>query len=151
MLYFRKRKNRSGFILIYVVFIVTLCIFIALNCFSLEMLKRENNLKMEKNILKVEVTQKIKEYLFTDLDEFLYKNKADITNEGIKDYLKSTTDSSIQYEDSYIEYNKEKNYFLVVYYVNNKFYKEEFYEYRVKDKLIFYTCIDYSFKKGELK
>ncbi len=148
----RKRESTRGFILIYVVFIVTLCIFIALNCFKLEVLKRENNLKMQKNILKVEYEQKTKEYIFTQLDEFLYKNVTNLTSDGIKAYLDSLSGTIVQYEDSHIEYNKSQNCLLVVYYKDGKFSKEELYQYRVENNSIFYTCIDYSFKEGvELK
>lgn len=135
-------------------FIVSFCIFIALNCFKLEVIKRQNNLNMEKNMLKVDPTQKIREYIFTELDELLYKNAVTLTNEGIKSYLSSvgsTTNSIVQigkYDNSCIEYNKNKDWFVVTYYVNNKFYKEEVYRYKVENNLIFYNYINYFFKKG---
>ncbi|WPC44855.1 hypothetical protein [Clostridium sp. JS66] len=150
----RKRRRSKGFILIYVMFIVSFCIFIALNCFKLEVLKRQNSLNMKKDVLKVDSTQKIKEYMLTDLDELLYKNVTVLTNDGIKSYLSSlisTRDSIVticKYDNSCIEYNKDKDWFVVTYYVNNKFYKEEVYRYKVENNLIFYNYINYFFKKG---
>lgn len=134
-------------------FIASLCIFIALNCFKLEVLKRQNNLSMERNVLKVECNQKIKEYMLTELDELLYKNVTSITDEGIRSYLNSmgdyTTENHIvEYDNSYIKYKKEKDYFVVMYYVNSEFYKKEFYKCKVENNLIFYNCIGYSFDKG---
>lgn len=144
----RKRKTREGFILIYVMFLVTLCIFIAINCFKLEVLKRENSLNIEKDILRTEETQKIKEYILTDLDQSLNKNVLNLSNEGIRAYMNSLTGTIVKYENSYVEYNRQKDYFVLVYYLDGKFCKEEAYEYNVKDNCIYYNCIGNYFQKG---
>ncbi|WP_035774432.1 hypothetical protein [Clostridium carboxidivorans] len=122
-------------------FIVSFCIFIALNCFKSEVLIRQNNLSMEKKILKVDPTQKIREYMLTDLDELLYKDVKMITNDEIKNYLSSKTDSIVQYDNSCIKYDKD-DYLVVKYYVNNKFYKEEYYKCKVENNFIFYKFIN---------
>ncbi len=122
-------------------FIVSFCIFIALSCFKLEVLKRQNNLNMEKSVLKVDPTQKIKEYMLTELDELLYKDVTTLTNDEVKNYLSSKTGSIVQYDNSYIKYDTN-NYLVLMYNVNNKFCKEEHYQYKVENNFIFYRCID---------
>ncbi|AWI03770.1 hypothetical protein B9W14_04460 [Clostridium drakei] len=137
----KNRRRSKGFIIIYVMFIVSFCIFIALSCFKLEVLKRQNNLNMEKSVLKVDPTQKIKEYMLTELDELLYKDVTTLTNDEVKNYLSSKTGSIVQYDNSYIKYDTN-NYLVLMYNVNNKFCKEEHYQYKVENNFIFYRCID---------
>lgn len=117
----------------------------------MEFLIKENSIKLQKNILKVDKSQKSKEYLLTELDEYIYVNVKDITEEDIKKFFSSLNDFTLIYEESCIKYNKEKDCFLIQYSINHKFYKEEFYEYKVNDAFITYGCIDYSFREGELK
>ncbi|NMM61390.1 hypothetical protein HBE96_01480 [Clostridium sp. P21] len=111
-------------------------------------MKRENNLNMEKGVLKAECTQKVKEYIFTELDELLYKTVTNLTDDGLKEYLNSLSGPVVTYENSYVKYNKEENCFEVVYYVNSRFCREELYEYKVKNNSIFYNCIDCIFEEG---
>lgn len=149
---FRFRKSKSkGYTLIYVLIINSLCLSIVFGCYKMEFLKRENSIKMKKNILKVDKLQKYREYLLTELDENIYGNVNNITEEEIKNYLSSADGFSLIYDQCCIKYVKDKNYFLVQYYINNKFYKEEFYQYKVNDSSIIYGCIDYSYTKGVLK
>lgn len=149
MLRFRKGKNK-GYILIYVLIISSLCLSIVFGCYKMEFLRRENSIKMKKNALKVDKTQKCKEYLLTELDEYIYENVNNVTEEDIKNYFSAVNGFSLTYEQCCVKYNKDKNYFLVEYYINNKFYKEEFYQYKVNGTSIIYGCIDYSYAKGVL-
>lgn len=149
---FRVRKSKNkGYTLIYVLIINGLCLSIVFGCYKMEFLRRENSIKMKKNILKVDKLQKYKEYLLTELDENIYGNVMNITEEEIKKYLTSTDSFSLTYDQCSVKYIKDKNYFLVQYYINNKFYKEEFYQYKVNGNSIIYGCIDYSYTKGVLK
>jgi hypothetical protein len=85
------------------------------------------------------------------LDDYIRTNVVVITEDGIKKYISGLKDFSLVYDGCYIKYNKEKNYFLIQYYSEGNFSKEEFYEYIVKGNSIIYGCVDYSYKKGVLK
>lgn len=149
---FRLRKSKNkGYTLIYVLIINSLCVFIAFGCYKMELLVRENSMKMKNNVVKVDKLQKYKEYLFTELDENIYGNVNNITEDDIKKYLDSISDFCLIYDQCCIKYVKDKNYFLVQYYINNRFCKEEFYQYKVEGNSIIYGCIDYSYVKGVLK
>ncbi|MBV7275047.1 hypothetical protein I6U48_19285 [Clostridium sp. PL3] len=114
----------------------------------MEVLIRNNNLKMEKSLVKVDKLQKTREYLLTELDDNIYKNVSVIDENSVKEYFVSMSKLDEKYEDSYIEYIKNNNCFLIQYYINHKFYKGELYEYKIANGLIYYGCIDYSFEKG---
>jgi len=149
---FRIRKNKNkGYTLIYVLIISSLCLSIVFGCYKMEFLRRENSIKMNKNALKVDKLQKHKEYLFTELDEHIYGNVENVTEEEVKNYFSSIEEFSLTYDQCYIKYNKDKNYFLLQYYIDNKFFKEEFYQYKVNGNSILYGCIDYSYVKGVLR
>ena len=137
--------------MIYVLIMSSICISIVFGCYKMEFLRRENSVKMYKNTMRVDKSQKYKEYLFTELDEYICENVKDITEDDIKNYFDSAIDFELTYEQCKIKYNKDRNYFLVQYYINNKFYKEEFYQYKVRGKSIIYGCIDYSYLKEVLK
>lgn len=146
----RESKNK-GYTLIYVLIISSLCLSIVFGCYKMEFLRRENSIKMNKNALKVDKLQKYKEYLFTELDEHIYGNVNNVTEEEVKNYFSSIDEFSLTYDQCCIKYNKDKNYFLLQYYIDNKFCKEEFYQYKVNNNSTFYGCIDYSYVKGVLK
>lgn len=149
---FRFRKGtKKGYILIYVLLVNSLCLLIALGCYKMECLKTENSLKLQKIILKVDKLQKSKEYIFTELDDYICENIKYENEEDIKNYFNSSEDFKLTYEECIVNYNKDKNYFLVQYYSNNKFCKEEFYKYKLNGKSVIYSCIDYSYKEGVLK
>lgn len=136
--------------MIYVFFIGSVCIFISLICFKLSFLQRSNTLKMREYCCKVEPVQKIREYMLTDLNSLIYKNCTSINNDSVKNYLSSISGNIVNYDYSYIKYNDAANSFTLVYYIGKKFYKEELYKYTIKNGNVFYNCLDYSFKKGEL-
>jgi hypothetical protein len=117
----------------------------------MEILIRSNNLKLQKNASKVDVLQKEREYLLTELDENICKNVSIISENEVKTYLSSISDFNVKYNDSCVKYIKNNNCFLVQYFINSKFYKEELYEYTIIDGSVFYGCIDYSFKQGGIK
>ncbi|OBR94912.1 hypothetical protein CLRAG_12500 [Clostridium ragsdalei P11] len=150
MFCYGKRKVKKGFILIYVLFIGCMCILISLGCYSMEMHIRSNNLNSHKKSIQVDVTEKYREYLFTELNEYISKNPSCDDN-GIKQYISSLDNFKIYFEECYIFYDKNMDCFKVEYIFNGEFYKEETYEYEVKNKDILYSCIDYSFKKGGLE
>lgn len=149
---FRVREIKSkGYILIYTLTTCSLCLFIALGCYKMEILIKQNVERTEKNILKVDKEQKHREYILTALDQHIYENIKNISEEEIKRFFNSLDNFSLSYEESTVQYNKDKDCFLVQYYLKGKFYKEELYEYRVDGSSVVYGCIDYSFLKGELK
>ncbi|MCT8976045.1 hypothetical protein N4T77_05485 [Clostridium sp. CX1] len=117
----------------------------------MEILIKQNVERTEKNILKVDKEQKHREYILTALDQHIYENIKNISEEEIKRFFNSLDNFSLSYEESTVQYNKDKDCFLVQYYLKGKFYKEELYEYRVDGSSVVYGCIDYSFLKGELK
>ncbi|WP_242866542.1 hypothetical protein [Clostridium ljungdahlii] len=116
----------------------------------MEMHIRSNNLNSHKKSIQVDVTEKYREYLFTELNEYISKNPCCDDN-GIKQYISSLDNFKIYFEECYIFYDKNMDCFKVEYIFNGEFYKEETYEYEVKNKDILYSCIDYSFKKGGLE
>lgn len=151
MLTIRKKKGRRGFVLIYVLFVGCICISIVSVGYKMEFVKRDNAVKLQNNTIKVDKLQKSREYLLSRLDKYILNNINSLSNEEIQTYFSTLNDFKVVYEGSYIIYIKDKNYFLLRYYLNNKFCKEELYEYKVTSKGLVYGCIDYSFKEGEIK
>lgn len=117
----------------------------------MEILIKQNTERTANNILKVEEIQKIKEYILTELDQYIYENVENIGEEELKTFLNSLGNFQLSYEESTITYNKDRDCFLIQYYIDGKFYKEELYEYKVHGPSVIYGCINYSFDKGELK
>lgn len=147
----RTGKGRNkGYTMIYVLIMSSICISIVFGCYKMEFLRRENSVNMYKNIMRVDKSQKYKEYLFTQLDGYICENVKGITEDDIKNYFHSLIDFKLTYENCTIKYDKDKNYFLVQYYINNEFYKEEFYQYKVRGNSIIYGCIDYSYLEDDL-
>lgn len=110
----------------------------------------ENNLKFQKNSLKINTIQKYAEYLLTELDEYILANVSAITQDDIRVHFSSLYDFSISYEECNISYVPNKDCFLIEYYLNHKFYKEELYEYKIYNNSLIYRCIDYSFERGRI-
>lgn len=117
----------------------------------MEVLIRNNNLKMEKSLVKVDKLQKTREYLLTELDENIYNNVSSINEDSVKKYLESMVNIKDEHGESHIEYIKNNNCFLIQYYINHRFYKGEVYEYKIIKGSIYYGCIDYFFEKGKIK
>lgn len=113
----------------------------------MEMLRRSNNLAMSKNVVKVDLIEKHKEYLLTELNDYVHKNILNLTEEETRNYFTSLDDFKISYEGSYIVYDKKRDCFKGEYNINGKFYKKELYEYQVSNAVITCSCIDYSFEK----
>lgn len=147
----RKEKSKRGFILIYVLFICSICFIVVLGFYKMEVLIRDNNLKLQSNVIKVDKLQKTKEYLLTELDEKIHGNVSEIKKDNVRKYLDSTESFNVKYDENCIEYRKNDECFLIRYYINHKFYKEELYEYEIIDGSIFYGCMDYSFEQGGIK
>lgn len=147
----RERKSKKGFILVYVLFACSLCFLIVLGVYKMEVLIRNNDLKLQQNTMKVDIIQKPREFLLTQLDENIYESVSYISEEGVKEFFNTTTSTAIKYDDNLIKYINDSNCFLAEYYINHKFYKEELYEYKIINGSIFYGCIDYSYKKGGIK
>lgn len=148
---FRIRESkRKGFTLIYVLFIGSVCIFISIICFKISFLQRSNTLKMKEYCCKVEPVQKTREYMLTDLNSLIYKNCTNMNDDSVKKYLSSISGNIVNYGYSHLKYNNTTNSFILVYYLGKKFYKEELYKYNIKNGNVFFNCLDYSFKEGEL-
>lgn len=148
----RTRQGKSkGYTLIYVLIINSICLSIVFGCYRMEVLRRQNSIRAREKALRIDRIQKYKEYLLTELDEYIYVNANDITEEDIKSYFNSIDDFSLTYNQCCIKYNKDSNCFLAQYYINNVFYKEEIYQYKVNGNSVIYGCTDYSYAKGVLK
>ncbi|MBC2580313.1 hypothetical protein [Clostridium sp. DJ247] len=117
----------------------------------MEFAKRDNTIKLRNNATKVDKLQKSREYLLNELDKYIHNNINNLSSEEIQNYFNASNDFKVIYEGSYIIYIKDKNCFLLKHYLNNKFCKEELYEYKITNKGLVYGCIDYSFKEGEIK
>lgn len=143
----RKRKADRGFILIYVLLIGCICIFISLGCFNMEMNVRSNNLNDYKKCLKMDVTEKYREYLLTELNRYLNENIS--FKEGkLNENMSSLNNLRIYFEECYIYYDEKNDCFKVEYVFNGKFYKEEVYEYQFGENGLVYSCVDYSLDEG---
>jgi hypothetical protein len=148
MLCHRKGKGKKGFILIYVLFIGCICILISLGCYSMEMNIRSNVVDTYKQAFKVNVKDKYKEYLLTELNQYICENiLCNTTN--IKEYMNSLDDFKIYFQESHVYYDKNIDCFIIEYVIDGTFYKQETFEYEIKDKDVIFSCIDYSFRKGD--
>lgn len=148
MLCHRKGKGKKGFILIYVLFIGCICILISLGCYSMEMNIRSNVMDTYKQTFKINVKDKYKEYLLTELNKYICKN---ILYEAanVKEYMNSLENFKIYFQESNLYYDKNIDCFIIEYVIDGNFYEQETFEYEIKDKNIIFSCIDYSFRKGD--
>jgi len=136
---------------VYTLLITSICIITTLACFKMQILKRDNNIRLKKDINKLDLVQKYREYLLTDMDCFIYSNLQDISLDNIKKLFLNQGEKQIYYENSYIRYFKNKDAFYLCFYCNGRFYKEELYKYNVSDGNVSYITIGYSYKQGALE
>lgn len=111
----------------------------------METLVKSSVLYDYKNAFKVEDIQNQREMLITRLNLYIKEKVNYSKTEDIRNYFLSTDDFRIYYGNSYVFYDRENDLFKLEYIVENKVYKEEIYEYIVRDGYIEYGCIDYSF------
>jgi len=130
--------------------ITSICIISALGCFKLQILKRENNIRVGKGLSRTDVVQRDREYLITGMDKYIYSNLNDISSENIKNLLNSYEKQKNYYGSSYIIYITEKDAFYLCFYSNGRFYREELYKYNVAEGKVFYVPVGYSYKEGVL-
>lgn len=151
-MYFNKyRKSKKGFILVYTLLITSICFITSLGCFKMELLKRDNNINFKKEINKLDLVQRDREYLLTDLDSYIYANLQDINCENIKNLFLNQSEKHFYFESSYIKYLNNMNSFYLCFYFNGSFYREELYKYNVSDGNVFYIPTEYSYKQGVLE
>lgn len=110
----------------------------------METLMKSNYLHDHKVSFKTDNIEKDREILITRLNEYVNKSVNYHNDEDISKYFSNLKDFRIYYENSYVYYDTNNNTFKLEYILNNKFYREEIYEYTVKDGKIKYGCIDYS-------
>ncbi|WP_368487844.1 hypothetical protein [Clostridium sp. BJN0013] len=144
----RKGKVKKGFILVYVLFVGCICILISLGCYSMEMYIRSNGVERYKQIFKVNAAEKYKEYLLTELNQYICDTiLCETTN--VKEYMNSLDNFKIYFEESYIYYDGNIDCFIIKYIINGDFYKQEIFEYEIKGKDVAFSCVDYSFVEGD--
>ncbi|WP_446899345.1 hypothetical protein ACSVC9_05515 [Clostridium sp. LBM24168] len=131
--------------MIYVLFIGLVCIFISIGCYHMETLVKSNVVYEYKDVFKVEDIQKQRETLITKLNLYIME-KVDYGEEkNIRNHMLNIENFRIYYGNSYVYYDKSNDLFKLEYILDNKLYKEETYQYVVKDGKIRYGCVDYSF------
>lgn len=144
MFWNRSRKSKRGFILIYVLFIGLICIFISMGCYSMETLIKSDDLHDYKMSFKTDNIEKYREILITRLNEYINKSVGYHNDNDISKYFSNLKDFRICYQNSYVYYDKNSNTFKLEYIIDNKFCREETYEYTVNNGRIKYGCINYS-------
>ncbi|CAB1242888.1 conserved hypothetical protein [Clostridiaceae bacterium BL-3] len=132
--------------MIYVVLIGCICIFISLGCYSMEMNIRSNNLKDYKKCLELDIIEKPREYLLTRLNRYIVENVSCKEN-NLKGSRCSLDNIKIYFEECYIYYDENIDCFKAEYIFNGKFYKEEIYEYELREGRFVCSCVDYSFSR----
>ncbi|MFL0196881.1 hypothetical protein ACJDU8_15125 [Clostridium sp. WILCCON 0269] len=113
----------------------------------MEMYIRSDNLDRHKEAFKTDITKKYKEYLLTELNQYICDNVSYETT-SLKEYMCSLDNFKIYFEGSYIYYDGSLDCFIIKYIFDGKFYKQETFEYEIRDKDIVYSCVDYSFEEG---
>ncbi|MEY7999438.1 hypothetical protein AB8U03_04360 [Clostridium sp. Mt-5] len=113
----------------------------------MEMNIRSNNLNDYKKCLQVDITEKYREYLLTELDKYMAEN-IPYEEDNLKENICSMDNIKIYFEECYIYYDSNIDCFKAEYIFNGKFYKEETYEYELGKTGFVYSCVDYSFDKG---
>lgn len=145
---YKYRKSKNGFILVYTLLIASICIVSALACFKLQILIRDNNIKRGKDFSKIDIVQRDREYLLTDIDSYIYSNLSGISCSNIKALMLIYGEKKKYYGNSYIKYLAGKDAFYLCFYINGRFYREELYKYSVMDENVIYIPVEYSYKEG---
>lgn len=148
MFFNRKGEAKRGFILVYVLFIGCICILISLECYKMETYIRYNAMARNKQIFKADVTQKYKEYLLTQLNQYICDTILCKTK-NIKEYMSSLDNFRMYFEECYVYYDKNIDCFIIKYIIDGNFYKSDTFEYEIKDNGVVFSCVDYSFKEGD--
>ncbi|MHC1721127.1 MAG: hypothetical protein AB9844_10770 [Clostridiaceae bacterium] len=145
-----KHKKNCGFILIYTVIIASLCAAAALACFNMQVMKRDGNIKSYGLLHKQDYVQRDREYLLTDLDNFIDLNFIDSgSTEGMV-FFANLNDFQIVFGNSTLEYYDTKDSFYICYYIDGKFFMEELCRYVFTNEGIELFISEFSYRKGEL-
>lgn len=129
-----KNTNiKKGFVLVYTLLIGMLCIMLSLFCFEMLLEIRTNVIYSKSYILKVEVDQKGREYLLTEIKEYIIKNTATLTIPSITDLLRNTANTKlVQWQGCYVEkYDLNKNYIAAVLPYDDSNILKEVYQYKI--------------------
>lgn len=114
----------------------------------MEMNIRSNGLDTHKQTFKINITEKYKECLLTELNQYICETiLCETTN--VKEHMNSLDNFKIYFEESCIYYDGNTDCFIIEYVIDGDFYKQETFEYEIKGKDVVFSCIDYSFKKGD--
>jgi hypothetical protein len=131
--------------MIYVLIIGLITMMISIECYHMESLLKSDVVYGYKDIFKIEKIQKDREVLITRLNSFIEKNVDYVDEDDISKYFSNIEDFRIYYGNSYVYYDRKNDLFKLEYVLDNKYYKEECYEYAIKNGNIRYGCINYSF------
>lgn len=131
--------------MIYVLVIGFMLLMLSLGAYYMETLVKTDLVHDYKSVFYVQNIQKERETLLTKLNLYVDKNINYTNNDDIKKWFADRGDFRIYCGQSYISYDKNSDLFKVEYILKGEFYKEESYEYTIKQESMKFGCIDYSF------
>ncbi|EJO5346973.1 hypothetical protein NRP93_001039 [Clostridium botulinum] len=123
---FNKKRIKKGYILLYALFMGSLCLFSSLFILKMENIKWQNRGKELEVLSKVSTVQREREYFLSYVDKLLYDNIDKINLDNINKFIKNLD------KDFKININNSSAYFyngnlIIDYYKNKSFYKQEKY------------------------
>lgn len=150
-MYNAKNRKSNGFVMLYTIIIGSICAISALTCFNMQVLKRDSNISLSCAVEKQDLTQRDREYLLTNLNEYIESNcSKPFDEETIKLLFAEQEDFMVSYESSSLEYSEIKDAFYISYYYDGKFYKEELCGYKTTENSVEFYISGFSYKKGVL-
>lgn len=140
MFFDNRSKVKKGHICLYSILIGSFVISLAFYSFTLELKGKRLQQSIEKTVLKSSEPQEYREVLFTELSQCIKENLEVISKETVKEYFNSSPEGSrFTYNKAYLRYEKEKDYFILAYYYDEAYHKEDIYEYEIEiDKIRLY-------------
>ncbi|MCY6370330.1 hypothetical protein [Clostridium ganghwense] len=121
--------------MIFTLLILSIILTSLLCSFSIQILRRKNNLDFIYYNLGQDIYEKHKEYLLSRINKYIKENSSvNINNESVHNLLSNINDREISFKNSYVMYDKEKrNIILYIYPPDGKTYRREYYIYKIRE------------------
>ncbi len=144
---------KKGFILVYTLLIGMLCILLALFCFEMLLDIKSNQGYFKGCILKVQDSQKGREYLLTEIKNCILSNVSTLTVNNITNFLNSLTSYKLmQWQNCYIaKYDLGKNYIYAALPYDSGNFIKEVYQYKIVDGTLKFKFVFSIITEGSLK
>lgn len=134
-----KNNKLKGYALISTIFICSICLLILLFSYDIALMEREKSESLEKYIVNSTASDNIKEYLLTDINDYIVSNVDEIDTDTVHNFLNNHEGNiKLFYNTSFIKYYKGKDCFIIYSYFNENSHREDYYNYYVSDSRIIY-------------